>query len=64
MSSIVLKWLKLKGRCFYVREVGVPIHYTAEWKPGSWMDRHTVYVLWKTRKFEFTTQIHIPILVF
>ena len=38
-------------RCFQVREVGVSMHYTAEWKP---MDKHTVYVLWKKINFEFT----------
>jgi len=27
------------------------------------MDKHTVYVLWKKRNFEFATHIHIPILV-
>ena len=36
------------------------MHYTGDWKP---MDKHTVYILWKTRNFEFTKQIHIPILV-
>ena len=62
MSKVVLKWLKLKGevcpckggRCSHA------LHYTAEWKP---MDKHRVYVLWKTRNFECTTQIHNPILV-
>ena len=37
--------------------IDFPFSWKPQWKP---MDKHTVYDLWKTRNFEFTTQIQIP----